>query len=440
MMPFARSPASESWADDALSAVTAAIIAVVAVVLAVVILPAALMADARLEDDARVRVLAAAESLRAGGTARSTATSVTGGSRVGQTVGGVRLNARDVAGARSATYVRSGHTTHRAWAVASIGDGRLVTSRRTRRPVIEAAGLIAILLATVLATLCGSWIIQRPLRIYRRRVGVLAEATQRIARGERGVRTAVDGSDEIGMLSGHVDAMAERLEALEQARTTFIAKVSHDLRTPLTVIRGYAYTLGRYEGSPVARERLRRIELETDRLAALVDDLMTVSEASAGGLRLVLSEQDAAATLDEVAERLTGLAEHRNVRILRLDGPGSRTVRADRRRLVQIVTNLATNAINHAPAGTSVVLGVAVVAGRVEIYVADEGPGIDPRQAERLLEPFERGEESLEGTGLGLAIARDLVAAHGGRLQFRAAEPRGTRAVVSLPVRPAAAT
>lgn len=440
MMPFGRQATAESWADNALSAVTASIIAVVFVVLAVVILPAALMADAHLEDDARVRVLAAVDSLRAGGTGQATSTSVTRGSRTGLVVGGVRLSARDVAGSRSATYVRSGHTTHRAWAVAGVGDGRLVTSRRTRRPVVEAAGLIAILLATVLATLCGNWIIQRPLSVYQRQVGIVADATRRIARGQRGVRTGVDGPDEIGVLARHVDEMAEQLEALERARATFIAKVSHDLRTPLTVVRGYAYTLGRHESSPVARERLRRIELETDRLAAMVDDLMTVSEASAGALRLDFSEQDAAAALDEVAERLTGLAEARNVRIVRLDGEGSRTVRADRRRLVQIVTNLATNAINHAPGGSTVLLGVAAVAGHVELYVADEGPGVDPRQADRLLEPFERGEESLEGTGLGLSIARDLVDAHGGRLQFRPAEPRGTRAVVSLPAQPAAAT
>jgi len=81
------------------------------------------------------------------------------------------------------------------------------------------------------------------------------------------------------------------------------------------------------------------------------------------------------------------------------------------------------------------VIGVTVAEGRVEIYVADEGPGIDPRKAERLLQPFERGEESLDGTGLGLAIARELVDAHGGQLLFRRTEPRGTRAVVSLPGR-----
>ncbi len=424
---------AESWGDNALAAVTVSIIAVVAVVLAVVILPAALMEDARLEDEARVRVLAAAESLRAGGESRATSTGVIAQPRSGQVVGGVRLDARDVAGARTRSYLRSGHTTHHAWAVASTGDGRLVTSRRTRRPVIEGAGLVAILAATVLATVCGAWIIRRSLTVYQRQVGFVAEATRRIARGETGVRTGVDGADEIGVLGRHVDEMAEHLEALERARGTFIAKISHDLRTPLTVVRGYAYTLGRHERSPVARARLRRIELETDRLAALVDDLMTVSEASAGALRLDLRLEDATAALDEVAERLGTLAEGREVRLVRRDGLGPGTVRADRRRLVQILTNLTTNAINHAPPGTAVVLGATIAEGRVEISVADEGPGVDPRQAERLLQPFERGEESLSGTGLGLAIARDLVDAHGGQLQFRPVEPRGTQAVVSLP-------
>ncbi len=335
---------AESLGDNALAAITVSIVAVVAVVLAVVILPAALLADAHLEDEARVRVLSAVESVRVGGTGRAAAASIVVRPRTGLVVGGVRLDARDVAGATTRTYLRSGHTVHRAWAVASVGDGRLVTSRRTRRPVIEGAGLVAIMLATVLATLCGGWIIQRSLTAYQRQVSVLADATRRIARGEGGVRTGADGPDELAILGRHIDEMAAHLETLERARGTFIAKISHDLRTPLTVVRGYAYTLGRHERSPAARARLRRIELETDRLAALVDDLMTVSEASAGALRLDFSEQDATAALDEVAERLADLAEVREVRLVRRDGDGPSTVRADRRRLVQIVTNLTTNA------------------------------------------------------------------------------------------------
>ena len=432
-LAWARRP--ESWADNALIAITVAIMAVVVVVLAVVILPVALLSDAHLEHDATLRVLTSVESVRAGGAARAASAVVVAHPQVGLVADGVRLSAADVVGARFSGYLRANHTTHRGWAVASVGDGRLVVSRQTRRPVIEAAGLVAVALGAALAILAGGWAIRRARIAYQEQVGFIADATRRIATGETGVRTGVAGPDEIGTLGRHVDEMAAQLETLERARATFIAKVSHDLRTPLTVVRGYAYTLRRHESSPTARARLRRIELETDRLAALVDDLMTLAEASTGALRLEFVEQDAAVALDEVAERLAGLASDRGVQIVRADDDGVHVLRADRRRLVQLVTNLATNAINHAPSGSAVILATTSSGSFVELSVADAGPGIDPGATDRLLRPFERGTASPGGTGLGLAIVRDLVDAHGGVLSFDRREPRGTRAVVALPRR-----
>jgi signal transduction histidine kinase len=231
-----------------------------------------------------------------------------------------------------------------------------------------------------------------------------------------------------------VDRMAERLGVLERARAEFIAKVSHDLRTPLTVIRGYAYTLER-RARGEDRRRLASIGRETDRLAALVDDLLTLSQAGAGALQVSQERIEPEELLEEVEERVRPAAVERGV-ALEIESAAELELHGDRRRLAQVLTNLATNAIRHTPAGGEVVLCALPGAdGGVELVVADDGEGIDPELVPTLLLPFERGNGP-SGTGLGLAIAVELVQAHGGRLQLLPRDGGGTVASAWLPPAP----
>jgi signal transduction histidine kinase len=214
-----------------------------------------------------------------------------------------------------------------------------------------------------------------------------------------------------------------------------VAKVSHDLRTPLTVIRGYAWTLERHADGD-DRRRLQSIGRETDRLAALVDDLLTLSQAGAGALRVTKAPIDADALLDEVEERVRAAAAARSVTV-EVEAAGDLQIHGDRRRLAQVLTNLAANAVRHAPDGGAVVLRVQPGAdGGVELVVVDDGDGIDAALLPTLLRPFEHGDGP-SGTGLGLAIAVELVQAHGGRLQLLPRDGGGTVASAWLPAGPA---
>ena len=236
------------------------------------------------------------------------------------------------------------------------------------------------------------------------------------------------------MLGRDVDRMAERLGALERARSEFVAKVSHDLRTPLTVIKGYAFTLHRGATDDAERRRLAAIGRETDRLTALVDDLLTLSQAGAGALRVTIARVGVGDLLDEVAERIAPLASERDVALV-VECPLELELDGDRRRLGQVLTNLATNAVRHTPARGSVRLSAFPRGSSAVLRVEDTGSGIDPALVERLLRPFERGDGPASGTGLGLAIASELVAAHDGRLQLEPRTGGGTVATVELPRR-----
>ena len=224
--------------------------------------------------------------------------------------------------------------------------------------------------------------------------------------------------------------MADRLGVLERARGEFVAKVSHDLRTPVTVIKGYAFTLARRGGDADTLRRLTAITREADRLTTLIDDLLTLSRAQAGALHLVWDPSDAAELLEEVAERIGERAAEQGVDVF-VDCAGF-AIDGDRGRLCQVVTNLAQNALRQAPAGSTVTLRAVADGADAELLVEDRGPGIAPDRVAALLAPFATGDPT-SGTGLGLAIVSEIVVAHGGAFTLEPRPGGGTVARIRLP-------
>jgi signal transduction histidine kinase len=224
--------------------------------------------------------------------------------------------------------------------------------------------------------------------------------------------------------------MAGRLASLERARGEFVAKVSHDLRTPVTVIKGYAFTLARRGGDADTLRRLTAITREADRLAALIEDLLTLSRAQAGALNLIWEPSEALALLEEVAERIGDRAADQAVEVS-VDCGGF-AIDGDRGRLGQVLTNLALNALRQAPAGSRVVLRALADGDDAELVVEDRGPGIDPARLDALLAPFATGDPTA-GTGLGLAIVSEIVTAHGGTFALEPRPGGGTVARIRLP-------
>jgi signal transduction histidine kinase len=252
------------------------------------------------------------------------------------------------------------------------------------------------------------------------RAGVeeLQAATAAIAAGEFDHRVArSDRRDELGHLADAIDAMASRLQHLEQARRRLLACVSHELRTPLTIVRGHAFTLARSEAEPARRSRFGLIEAEAARLAGLMDDLVDAASLHAGGVRLRRERCDLLGLVEAACGRFQAAAAEAEVGI-RISAEGRRhDVDVDPLRLDQVLANLLANAVRHAPGGTTIEVRVVHGAGdRRIVEVSNRASEIPASLAERLFEPFVQHGEQSGRVGLGMGIARDLIEAHGGAL------------------------
>jgi signal transduction histidine kinase len=239
--------------------------------------------------------------------------------------------------------------------------------------------------------------------------------------------------------SGRAAEEAERalLRARERERERFVSMVVHELRTPLTGLGGYLDLLagGAVDDPAIGREFIERGRGIVERMAALVGDLLELSRLEAGSLGLDLESVSLAEACERALGALEPIAARRGIRLVADLPPRLRTARADRRRVEQIVTNLAGNACKFAPDG-----GLVEVAARIEgpvaiVVVRDDGPGIERPDRERVFQPFARLErdERVPGTGLGLPISRDLARAMGGEMAVASVTGSGSSFVLGLP-------
>ena len=287
---------------------------------------------------------------------------------------------------------------------------------------LAAAAVVAYLLANRFA---------RPLE-------TAAEATQRIAGGDLATRMPVSPDDmpEFGALARAINAMGDSLARARDQQRQFLLSVSHDLRTPLTSIRGYADavvdgTTGDVDGA------VRVIALEARRLERLVQDLLDLARLDARRFSLQPAYVDVGEVVDRAIERFGPEAAAAAVALRRApDDDGTLWVVADHDRLAQVLANLLENALRFAR--SSITLGARGRSGQVVLWVDDDGPGIDAADLPRVFEPHytsDRAGPRRSGTGLGLAIVAELARAMGGgaRAESPVGPAGGTRMVVWLP-------
>ena len=235
-----------------------------------------------------------------------------------------------------------------------------------------------------------------------------------------------------------------KAERSEQQRRELIVNVSHELRTPIASIRGHLESL-QMTGEDLPSGQLAYLEIaqrETERLSALVDDLLSLARSDAGELHLDLTAVDASQVVEEVFQTLAPLARReRQVTLTRTTPPDIPPVLADRQRLVQVLLNLARNAITYTPEGGLVSISLeAAGETQVAVTVADTGIGISQDELDNVFDRFYRSDASRAratgGFGLGLAIVRDLVTAMGGSVSAESAEGEGSRFRLLLQVAP----
>jgi two-component system sensor histidine kinase BaeS len=293
--------------------------------------------------------------------------------------------------------------------------------RRYLSALLIASGVAALLAAAIAALLARR--MTEPLR----RLGA---AAGELAAGRRPEPVPRERTEELDDLAVAFNGMSEQLLLARDAERGVLLSVSHDLRTPLTSVRGYAE--GIEDGTLEPAQAATVIVREASRLERLVGDLLALARLRQGVLEVRREPVDLGAVAREAEERLRPRAAEAGVAV-RVEGAGG--AEADHGRVLQVVTNLLDNAIRVSPRGGTV--AIAVADGRVE--VADEGPGIPPEELPRAFERFHlrsrSGRNSPDGAGLGLAIVSELSTAMGGSATVENRPTGGAQFTVSLPVR-----
>jgi len=262
----------------------------------------------------------------------------------------------------------------------------------------------------------------------------LTRATQNVAAGRYDVEIPDPrGSDEISLLSDRFRRMVAKLAEGEQLKRSFLMSVSHELRTPLTAIRGHVEALreGIVSEPEQVRSSLDVIASEADRLERLVGDVLDLAKLQAHRFTVRHEEVDLGRVLDHAYNAFAEEARRREIdyRLEAVLEPP--VIVSDGDRVLQVISNLLTNAFRWTPDGGRIELELTAENGVARVDVADSGPGISKEQRERIFEPFISND--VNGTGLGLPIARELAVALGGRIELSSASGTGSRFRLVLP-------
>jgi len=285
----------------------------------------------------------------------------------------------------------------------------------------------------------------------------LTQATEAIARGQYDHRVQAKGRDEIGRLATSFNAMAEQVQRARQMEKDFVANVSHELKTPLTSIQGFAQAIldGATQDWDSARRAAQTIFDETARMARLVGDLLTLARFESGQMPMARDPIDLNDLLPRWVDRLRARTTAAGETIITVLDPLPE-IAGDAGRLEQVITNLVDNALKYNRPGGSVTVTAkstvrasatksSILAWRhvvetppqqwITISVADTGEGIPQEDLPRLFERFYRGDKArvAGGTGLGLAIAKEIVTAHGGTIHVDSELGRGSTFTLRLP-------
>jgi two-component system OmpR family sensor kinase len=264
----------------------------------------------------------------------------------------------------------------------------------------------------------------------------LSDAADHIAQGRYDVDVPdVPTGDEIGHLSERFDEMAQRLAEADARERNFLMSVSHELRTPLTAIRGHVDALreGVVEDPELRDQSLEVIAAEAERLSRLVGDILDLAKLDAHRFTLLEEEVDMESLCERAYTAFSEEARRRSIEYRR-EIAAQPVLQTDGDRVLQIISNLLSNAFRWTPDGGRVELSLEQTNGAVRVAVDDNGPGISEEEQERIFRPFVSRDGS-GGTGLGLAIARELAFALGGRIELASEEGRGSRFALVLPAR-----
>ena len=314
-----------------------------------------------------------------------------------------------------------------------------INSETRDTALLVGAGLIAGLTGTALlfSGLIAS--MRRPLE-------ELVEASGRLASGDLEARVKVGGLSETASLGAAFNQMADELQRragerdqLDRMKDEFVLTASHELRSPLTSVQGFAelLILEREKLSPKQVDTVEIILDNTRHLVWLLNDLLDLARSDAGRLAIKPVPTEVATLVEDAVRTMRTQTEAAGQTLSQEVEAGLPRVSADRERIRQVLVNLLTNAHEYCPERASIRVTAARVGAEVEIAVIDDGPGMPEDQLEHSFDRFSRGDAGLTqnvgGTGLGLAISKSLVELHGGTIDAASTPGRGSTFRIRLP-------
>ncbi|MDN5745976.1 MAG: HAMP domain-containing histidine kinase, partial [Nocardioidaceae bacterium] len=287
--------------------------------------------------------------------------------------------------------------------------------------VYSVVALIALVLAGLVSWLVAGRVLE-PVRLVRR-------TAERITESDMTERIPITGGDDVARLAATFNRMLDRLEAAFGTQRRFIDDAGHELRTPITVIRGHLEVMG-----DNAEERAETTELvmdELDRMRRIVEELLDLARADRPDFIRPSQVNVTDLTVDALAHARV-LAQRR----WSVDEVAEGTIWADGQRLTQALMQLVSNAVAQTDQGNAIAIGSRLVGSRLLLWVRDDGPGVAASDRAQIFERFGRGQrtESRSGIGLGLAIVTSIAQAHGGTIGVLDAEGGGAIFVLDLPI------
>lgn len=294
------------------------------------------------------------------------------------------------------------------------------------------AGAVALLLLLIAISIFLARRFARPLR-------QLSSASVQVGQGKFDMALPTGGQDEVGDLARSFAGMTQGLKELERLKDEFVFIAAHELRTPVTAIRGYAEMLGDASKglSEQGKEFVLRLQQSGERLATLVNDLLEVARSQAGRLKVQTSPQDIVAIIQATLAELKPLSAAKQHTVSFVPTSVPRAL-ADKDKLQEVLTNLIGNAIKYTPQGGRVEVGLKLEAGSVVTSIKDSGIGISQEDQAKLFQRFFRVESDetrgIQGTGLGLFIVRQLIEHMDGKIWVESDKGKGSTFLFRLPV------
>ena len=305
--------------------------------------------------------------------------------------------------------------------IVSTGMAQITTAAEVLRSILWPVALILLVLDLLFAMLFSRW--------FTRPVQQLSSGAKEIAAGNYDIQLPVVHHDEIGQLAEDFNHMAAEVKRSAQLEKDILANVSHDLRTPLTLIKGYAETVRDLTGTDAEKrtEQCNIIVDETDRLSALVNSVMELSKVQSGAEKPNLIDFDMGELCFEVAGRYDALCDQNHWH-LELQADEAAPVRADPAMMERVLHNLLGNAFHHIGADGQVMLRVLPQADGCRVEIEDHGPGIPPEDLPYIFDRYYRARQDSgrTGTGLGLSITKAILQQHGFAFGVDSAVGRGS--------------